>query len=361
MPPPQSVDERLAKLEAQIYAPRHHDDGDNGESASSSATDLESRIVDLEKGTSTITGEDASPSAAVQDLLNIWSEIAALQSQAGVDETTMILTPQSSTMATADDPFKAEYVRSVTPQLQVLSSSLSSISDSLSSNSTLLDSETYNLKDNQSSDRLQEVVDTSNDVAARTIDLKERVDSMIRRYETVMEGANSLFIVVDERLGAMGGEGERWRTGLWGWAVVDPLRVIEIVESAGGASTWSSFARAKERCSVQQYLASSVFTITGLVWHIVEYLIRTDLIVRDPATKKKDQEEKEPDDMIKRRIEAKLAAAREESNKRVCRKLKKTVSSMLCTYINCITPLPTLHPFPPRIPISSTPPQPPVP
>jgi hypothetical protein len=35
----------------------------------------------------------------------------------------------------------------------------------------------------------------------------------------------------------------------------------------------------------------------------------------DPATKKKDQEEKEPDD-VKRRIEATLAAAREESIKR---------------------------------------------
>jgi hypothetical protein len=66
------------------------------------------------------------------------------------------------------------------------------------------------------------------------------------------------------------------------------------------------------------HLASSVFTITGLVRHIAEYLIRTDLIVRDPATKKKDMEEKEPDD-VKRRIEATLAAAREESNKRVCR------------------------------------------
>jgi hypothetical protein len=62
-------------------------------------------------------------------------------------------------------------------------------------------------------------------------------------------------------------------------------------------------------------LAASVFAITGLVRHIAEYLIRTKLIVRDPATKKKDQEEKEPDD-VKRRTEATLAAAREESNKR---------------------------------------------
>jgi hypothetical protein len=51
-------------------------------------------------------------------------------------------------------------------------------------------------------------------------------------------------------------------------------------------------------------LAASVFTITGLVRHIAEYLIRTEIIVRDPATKKKD---KEPDD-VKRRVEAALAA-----------------------------------------------------
>jgi hypothetical protein len=59
------------------------------------------------------------------------------------------------------------------------------------------------------------------------------------------------------------------------------------------------------------HLAASVFTITGLVRHIAEYLIRTELIVRDPATKKKD---KEPDD-VKRRVEATLAA-NEEKNKR---------------------------------------------
>jgi ankyrin repeat protein len=59
------------------------------------------------------------------------------------------------------------------------------------------------------------------------------------------------------------------------------------------------------------HLAASVFTITGLVRHIAEYLIRTELIVRDPATKNKD---KEPDD-VRKRIEATLAAA-EESNRR---------------------------------------------
>jgi hypothetical protein len=57
--------------------------------------------------------------------------------------------------------------------------------------------------------------------------------------------------------------------------------------------------------------AASVFTIGGLVRRIAEYLIRTELIVRDPAIKKKD---KEPDD-VKRRVEATLAAA-EERNKR---------------------------------------------
>jgi ankyrin repeat protein len=61
--------------------------------------------------------------------------------------------------------------------------------------------------------------------------------------------------------------------------------------------------------SSSSHLAASVFTITGLVRLIAEYLIRTEIIVRDPATKKKDPE---PDD-VKRRIEVTLAVAREES------------------------------------------------
>jgi hypothetical protein len=51
------------------------------------------------------------------------------------------------------------------------------------------------------------------------------------------------------------------------------------------------------------HLAASVFTIAGLVRHIAEYLIRTELIVRDPAIKK----DKEPDD-VKRSVEATLAS-----------------------------------------------------
>jgi ankyrin repeat protein len=83
------------------------------------------------------------------------------------------------------------------------------------------------------------------------------------------------------------------------------------------SSSSSSFIIPQPRSS---HLAVSVFAITGLVRHIAEYLIRTELIVRDPATKKKDKEDQEPDDdqepdEVKRRVEATLAA-HEESNKR---------------------------------------------
>jgi hypothetical protein len=99
--------------------------------------------------------------------------------------------------------------------------------------------------------------------------------------------------------------------------------VIPFSSSSSASSTSSAVVpqRRSSRIAAPSYsahLAASVFTIKGLVRHIAEYLIRTSLIVRDPATKKKDKEEKEPDD-VKRRIEATLAAAREESNKRVCR------------------------------------------
>jgi hypothetical protein len=60
------------------------------------------------------------------------------------------------------------------------------------------------------------------------------------------------------------------------------------------------------------HLAASVFTISGLVRHIAEYLIRTELIVRDPLLKKK---EKEPDD-VKRRVEATLAANEKRNKKK---------------------------------------------
>jgi hypothetical protein len=76
----------------------------------------------------------------------------------------------------------------------------------------------------------------------------------------------------------------------------------------------SNFHETSGLYSSSSHLAASVSTIAGLVRHIAEYLIRTEIIVSDPAIKKKDKEEKEPDD-VKRRIEAALAA-HEESNKR---------------------------------------------
>jgi ankyrin repeat protein len=55
-------------------------------------------------------------------------------------------------------------------------------------------------------------------------------------------------------------------------------------------------------------LVSSVFSITGLTLEIASYLLRVDIIVRDPSIPKKKPEEEEPDD-VKTRIEAALAAA----------------------------------------------------
>jgi hypothetical protein len=64
--------------------------------------------------------------------------------------------------------------------------------------------------------------------------------------------------------------------------------------------------------SSSSHLAASVFTITGLVRHIAEYLIRTEIIVRERRDDDED-EDPEPDD-VKRRIEAALAANEERYN-----------------------------------------------
>jgi hypothetical protein len=209
--PSQLINDRLQKLEALVGASSSVDKH-GAPSSSSSSNVLEARIVALESGLASITtssgggGSDANPSSssARQDLLNIWIEIADLQRQAGIDETDMILNPTSSSSSSSssegDDPFKSEFVRSVTPQLSEISSSLASISALLSSNSALIDSPSYTITP-ATSTRLQSAVDSSNDVLARTSALKYKVDALINNYEKVMEDCNTLFVVVDERMG----------------------------------------------------------------------------------------------------------------------------------------------------------------
>jgi hypothetical protein len=93
--------------------------------------------------------------------------------------------------------------------------------------------------------------------------------------------------------------------------------VIPFASSSSSSSSVPERRRSSRTAapSHSAHLAASVFTIKGLVRHIAEYLIRTEIIVRDPATKKKAKEDQEPDD-VKRRIEATLAA-NEEKNKKV--------------------------------------------
>ena len=62
-------------------------------------------------------------------------------------------------------------------------------------------------------------------------------------------------------------------------------------------------------------LASSVFGNSGLARHIASFLLRTEIIIRDPSIPR-EEDEREPDD-VKRRIEASLAA--NASNKKARR------------------------------------------
>jgi ankyrin repeat protein len=63
--------------------------------------------------------------------------------------------------------------------------------------------------------------------------------------------------------------------------------------------------------SSTNHLATSVFSIEGLVRRIASFFINKKLIVKDPAIKKEDEE---PDD-VRRRIEAALAADQEKNRR----------------------------------------------
>jgi hypothetical protein len=102
------------------------------------------------------------------------------------------------------------------------------------------------------------------------------------------------------------------------WSSVKHLLLISnFHETADIASSLSSSSSTAFKAQHRSHLAASVFTIQGLVRHIAEYLIRTEIIVREPRDDDDDDaddDEQEPDD-VKRRIEAALAVA-EGSNKR---------------------------------------------
>jgi hypothetical protein len=94
------------------------------------------------------------------------------------------------------------------------------------------------------------------------------------------------------------------------WSSVKQLVFISNFYETSDVVSASSSSSSAVNIPQHRSFAASVFTISGLVRHIAEYLTRTELIVRDPAIKKKDQES----DDVKRRVEAMLAAD-EESNK----------------------------------------------
>jgi hypothetical protein len=104
------------------------------------------------------------------------------------------------------------------------------------------------------------------------------------------------------------------------WTSVRDLLLIANFHETSEIISFSSPRRSPRLAAPLQsaHLAASMFTIQGIVRHVAEYLIRTEIIVRDPTLKKR---EKEPDD-VKRRIEAALAAAAEGSNKRARNELK---------------------------------------
>jgi hypothetical protein len=95
------------------------------------------------------------------------------------------------------------------------------------------------------------------------------------------------------------------------WSSVKHLLLISNFHETSDFAS-ACFSAFNNLRSHSDLLSASVFTITGLVRHIAEYLIRMTSIVKDPATKNMD---KESDD-VKMRVEATLAANEESIKKK---------------------------------------------